>query len=80
MLKQKTLLIVLAVAPEHAERAARATFTAVQHLCEHNELWLDITTIDPVKGKPEFLKHGGVERFYGDPLPAEPVTTSQEGG
>lgn len=78
--EQKTLLIVLAVAPEHAERAARATFTALQQLCELHDLPLNITTFDPAEGKPEILKRGGAERFYGGPLPFEPATTPQEGG
>ena len=62
---ERTLLIVLAVAPEHAERAARATITAVQPLCIQSQLALDLTTFDPADGAPAYLSRPGVERFYG---------------
>jgi hypothetical protein len=65
---EQTLLIALAVAPEHAERAARATITAVQPLCARSRLTLDLITFDPRDGKPSYLCHPGVERFYGPPL------------
>lgn len=65
---EPTLLIALAVAPEHAERAARATITAVQPLCATSQLSLDLTTFDPATGMPAYLRQAGVERFYGPPL------------
>lgn len=65
---ERTLLIALAVAPEYAERAVRATITAIQPLCARSKLALDITVFDPAKGKPAYLANPGVERFYGPPL------------
>lgn len=66
---ERTWLIALAVAREHAERAARATITAVQPLCDQAELALDITTFDPAEeGQPAYLGQPGVERFYGPAL------------
>ena len=65
--EERTLLIALAVPPEHAERAARATITAVQPLCARTGLALDLTTFDPAQGKPSYLCHPGIERFYGPP-------------
>lgn len=63
--EERTLLIALAVPPEHAERAARATITAVQPLCVRSGLALDLTTFDPAHGKPSYLCQPGVERCYG---------------
>ena len=65
--EEQTLLIALAVPPEHAERAARATITAVQPLCARSGLALDLTTFDPAHGKPSYLCHPGIEQFYGPP-------------
>jgi hypothetical protein len=65
---ERTWLVALAVAPEHAERAARATITAVQPLCAQAEVALDITTFDPATGQPAYLSQPGVERFYGPSL------------
>ena len=65
---ERTLLIALGVAPEHAERAVRATITDIQPLCVRNDVALDITTFDPAKGLPAYLCQRGVERFYGPPL------------
>ena len=65
---ERTLLIALGVVPEHAERAVRATITYIQPLCAHNDVALDITTFDPAKGLPAYLRLLGVERFYGPPL------------
>jgi hypothetical protein len=65
---ERSLLIALAVAAEYAERAVRATITAIQPLCARSHLALDITAFDPTKGKPAYLSHPGVERFYGPPL------------
>lgn len=68
---ERTLLIALAVAPQHAERAARATIAAVQPLCAQSHLALDLTTFDPAKGKPAYLCRPGVERFYGHDITDE---------
>ena len=65
---ERTLLVALGVAPEHAERAVRASITEIQPLCVHNEVALDITTFDPAKETPSYLRQQGVERFYGPPL------------
>ena len=65
---EKTLLIALGVAPEHAERAVRASITEIQPLCAQNDVALDITTFDPAKEIPAYLRQRGVERFYGPPL------------
>lgn len=65
---ESTLLVVLGVSPEHAERAVRASITEIQHLCAQNDLGLDITTFDPAKETPSYLSQRGVERFYGLPL------------
>jgi hypothetical protein len=65
---ERTLLIALGVAPEHAERAVRASITEIQPLCAQNDVALDITTFDPAKEIPEYLRQLGVERFYGPPL------------
>ena len=62
---ERTLLIALKVAPEHAERAVRASITEIQPLCAHNDVALDITTFDPEKAIPAYLRQRGVERFYG---------------
>lgn len=67
-LDKRSLLIVLGVAPEYAERAVRATTTDIQALCVHDDVALDITTFDPVKGYPAYLHQPGVERLYGPPL------------
>ena len=65
---ERTLLIALGVAPEHAERAARASIIEIQPLCAQNDVTLDITTFDPAKETPAYLRQRGVERFYGPPL------------
>ncbi|WP_051247140.1 SseB family protein [Thermomonas fusca] len=65
---ERTLLIVLGVAPEHAERAVRASITEIQPFCAHNDVALDITTFDPAKETPAYLRQRGVERFFGPPL------------
>lgn len=65
---ERTLLIALAVAPVNADRAVRATITAIQPLCARSQLALDITAFDPEKGRPAYLCLPGVERFYGPPL------------
>ena len=65
---EESLLVVLAVAPEHAERAVRATITEIQPLCAANDLGLDITVFDPTKGLPAYLRQRGLERIYGPPL------------
>nr|MBP6216426.1 hypothetical protein [Luteimonas sp.] len=58
-------LIVIGVAPENAERAARATTTQVQSAVAEAELPLDLTVFDPAHGLPEYLSRKGVERFFG---------------
>lgn len=60
----RTLLIALAVPPEHSERAVRATITAIQPLCARAQLALDITVFNPATGTPAYLCQPGVERFY----------------
>lgn len=65
---ERTLLIALAVAPEYAERAVRATITAIQPGCARSQLALDITAFDPAKGKPAYLRQPGVERVHGAAL------------
>ena len=62
---ERTLLIALGVAPEYAERAVRASITEIQPLCARNDVALDLTTFDPTKEAPEYLRQRGVERFYG---------------
>ena len=62
---ERTLLVALGVAPEHAERAVRASITEIQPLCAQNDVALDLTTFDPTKEAPEYLRQRGVERFYG---------------
>lgn len=62
---ERTLLIVLGVVPEHAERAIRATTTEIQPMCARNKVALDITTFDPAKGLPAYLHQSGAVRFYG---------------
>lgn len=64
---ERTLLIALSVAPEHAERAVRASITEIQPWCAHNDVALDITTFDPAKEIPTYLRQRGVKRFYGPP-------------
>jgi len=65
---ERTLLVALGVSPEHAERAVRASITEIQPHCAHNDVGLDITTFDPAKETPSYLRQRGVERFYGPPL------------
>lgn len=65
---KRSLLIVLGVAPEYAERAVRATITDTQPLCVHDDVVLDITTFDPAKEFPAYLHQQGVERFHGPEL------------
>ncbi len=65
---ERTLLIALGVAPEHAERAVRASITEIQPFCAHIDVALDITTFDPAKETPAYLRQRGVERFFGPPL------------
>ena len=57
-------LIVIGVAPENAERAARATTTQVQSAVAEAELPLDLTVFDPAHGLPEYLSREGVERIF----------------
>lgn len=64
----RSLLVVLGVPPEYAERAVRATITSTQPLCVSKDVALDITTFDPSKGLPAYLHQPGVEKFHGPAL------------
>jgi len=66
--REESYLIVLAVPPENAERAARATITEIQALCAANDTGVDISVFDPLEGRPAYLRQPGVERIYGPPL------------
>lgn len=61
---QATLVIVLEVAAANAERAARATITAIQPQCQDLKLVLDITVFAPITGLPPWLADAGVGPFY----------------
>jgi len=63
--EQHTFLIAVGVAQEHAERVARATITMLQSTVNAATLPLDLTSFDPAQGLPEYLRHPGVERFFG---------------
>lgn len=49
------LLIVLCIAPAHAERAVRATVLALQELDPHGFATVDLMDFDPSEAVPEFL-------------------------
>lgn len=66
---QHTFLIAIGVAPEHAERAARATITALQSIATQAAIPIDLTSFDPARGLPDYLRHPGVERLFGPRLP-----------
>lgn len=61
----RSLLIALAVAPDHVERAARATITDIQPLCARNNVAVDITAFDAANGLPPYLRQYGVQRIHG---------------
>lgn len=58
-------LVAMGVDPLHAERAVRASTTAIHKKCAEEGICLDISTFNPVVGKPDYLHQDGVERFYG---------------
>lgn len=59
-----TLVIALEVAHINAERAARATITAIQPRCQALKLEIDVTAFDPAIGRPKWLAEAAVEPFY----------------
>jgi hypothetical protein len=61
-----SLLIVLGVAPQQAERVARACITSMQSEIDRSppELAIDLTVFDPAQGVPDFVSGSGVEPFY----------------
>ena len=61
-------LVVIGVAPEYAERAARATITAIQSMCAQTSTSVDLRTFNPADGMPDYVRQPGVERFYGPSL------------
>lgn len=61
-------LVAIGVGPEHAERAVRASTTAIQTLCAEAGIYLDMATFNPQEGRPDYLLLRGVERFYGPQL------------
>ena len=62
---QRTFLIAIGVASEHAERAARATITALQSTATQADTPIDLTSFDPAQDPPDYLRHPGVQRFFG---------------
>lgn len=61
-----SLLIVLAVAPGSAERAARACLTSLQPDIERSppDIAIDLTVYDPAQGVPDFVAGSGADPFY----------------
>lgn len=59
-----TWVIVLAVAPEYAERAARAVITMLQAPPVDLETAIDLTTFDPATGCPSWIDDPEVQPFY----------------
>ncbi|WP_261998243.1 enhanced serine sensitivity protein SseB C-terminal domain-containing protein [Stenotrophomonas sp. Ste96] len=61
-----SLLIVLGVAPDQAERAARACMTSIHAELQRSppEIAIDLTLFDPIQGIPDFVTASGVEPFY----------------
>lgn len=61
-----SLLIVLGVAPDQAERAARACLTSIHAELQRSppEVSIDLTLFDPAQGIPDFVTASGVEPFY----------------
>ena len=62
--EQHTFLIAVGVAKEHAERAARATITALQSAVAKADIPLDLTSFDPDQDLPEYLRRPGAMRFF----------------
>ncbi len=64
-LAQVSLLVAIGVVPEHAERAARASLTALQGLQTMPPPFaLDLITFAPDEGVPDYVKDSGVAPFY----------------
>lgn len=61
-------LVAIGVGPEQAERAVRASTTAIQTLCAEAGIYLDMSTFNPQEGRPDYLLQRGVECFYGPQL------------
>jgi hypothetical protein len=58
------LLIALTSSRLDAERAARATITAIQPLCRNREVGVDITSFDPATEGTGWIDEIGIEPFY----------------
>lgn len=63
--EQHTFLVAIGVARRHAERAARATITALQSTIINADMPLDLTSFDPAQGLPSYLRHPGAMCFFG---------------
>jgi SseB protein N-terminal domain/SseB protein C-terminal domain len=61
---QAVLLIAMAVPRKEAERAARATITAIQPACESRRMDVDLVAFEPDGDPPAWLRGTGVEPFY----------------
>lgn len=61
-----SLLIVLGVAPDQGERAARACLTSIHAELEGSlpDVAIDLTVFDPAQGVPDFVTASGVDPFY----------------
>lgn len=61
-----SLLIVLGVARNQAERAARACMTSIQPEAQRSppDLTIDLTVFDPAQRLPDFIVKSGVKPFY----------------
>lgn len=63
--EQRTFLVAIGVAQEHAERAARASITSLQSAVAKADIPLDLTSFDPAQGLPDYLRHPGAMRIFG---------------
>ena len=63
--EQRTFLIAIGTEQKHAERAARATITALQSAVAQADIPLDLTWFDPTQDPPEYLRQPGATRFFG---------------
>lgn len=61
--EKATLLVVMAVAAVNAERAARASITAVQRQCTGKQVGIDLTVFEP-GDPPAWLADTGAEEFF----------------
>jgi len=59
----KTLLIVVSAATIDAERAARASITTLQSLCEGRDIGVDLTVFEP-GSPPAWLADSSIKSFY----------------